>query len=65
MNKQTPTRANVVVLKQILKLIPRGMINRHAIATGVEAKARTFSVLSERQGRQDLPATCGQSMGHG
>ena len=46
MNKQTPTRANVVVLKQILKLIPRGMINRHAIATGVEAKARTFSVLS-------------------
>jgi hypothetical protein len=46
MNKQTPTRANVVVLKQILNLIPRGMINRHAIATGVEAKARTFSVVS-------------------
>jgi hypothetical protein len=34
MNKQTPTRANVVVLKQILDLIPRGMINRHAVATG-------------------------------
>jgi hypothetical protein len=46
MNKKTPTRANVVVLKQILKLIPRGMINRHARETGVEAKARTFSVLS-------------------
>jgi hypothetical protein len=28
MNKTTPTRANVVVLKQMLNLIPRGMINR-------------------------------------
>jgi len=46
MNKTTPTRANVVVLKQILNLIPRGMINRHARETGVEDKARTFSVLS-------------------
>jgi hypothetical protein len=46
MNKKTPTRANVIVLKQILNLIPRGMINRHAIETAVEAKARTFSVLS-------------------
>lgn len=46
MNKTTPTRANVVVLKQILNLIPRGMINRHALETGVEAKARSFSVLS-------------------
>lgn len=46
MNKTTPTRANVVVLKQMLNLIPRGMINRHALATGVEAKARTFSVVS-------------------
>jgi hypothetical protein len=27
MNKTTPTRANVVVLKQMLNLIPRGMIN--------------------------------------
>ncbi len=42
----TPARANVVVLKQILNLIPRGLINRHALETGVEAKARTFSVLS-------------------
>jgi len=46
MNNTTPTRANVVVLKQILNLIPRGMINRHALATGVEAKSRTFSVMS-------------------
>jgi hypothetical protein len=46
MNKTTPTRANVVVLKQILNLIPRGLINRHALATGVEAKARSFSVVS-------------------
>ena len=36
MNKTTPTLANVVVLKQILNLIPRGMINRHALETGVE-----------------------------
>ena len=28
MNNKTPTRANVTVLKQILNLIPRGMINR-------------------------------------
>lgn len=46
MNKTTPTRSNVIVLKQILNLIPRGMINRHALETGVAAKARTFSVLS-------------------
>jgi hypothetical protein len=46
MNKTTPTRANVVVLKQILNLIPRGMINRHALETGVEGKARSFSVVS-------------------
>ena len=46
MNKKTPTRANVVVLKQMLNLIPRGMINRHALATGVEAKARSFTVVS-------------------
>ena len=47
MNKTSPARANVVVLKQILNLIPRGMINRHALETGVEAKARTFSVMSQ------------------
>ena len=46
MNKTTPTRANVVVLKQILNLIPRGLINRHAAETGVDAKARSFSVVS-------------------
>jgi hypothetical protein len=46
MHKTTPTRANVVVLKQMLNLIPRGMINRHALETGVEAKAHTFSVVS-------------------
>ena len=45
MNNKTPTRANVIVLKQILNFIPRGMINRLALETGVDAKARTFSVL--------------------
>ena len=30
----------------MLNLIPRGMINRHALETGVKAKARTFSVVS-------------------
>ena len=46
MNKTTPARANVLVLKQILNLIPRGLINRHALETGVETKARSFSVMS-------------------
>ena len=46
MNNATPTRANVVVLKQMLNLIPRGLINRHARETGVDSQARTFSVLS-------------------
>ena len=46
MNNETPARSNVIVLKQVLNLIPRGMINRHARETGVEAKARTFSVVS-------------------
>jgi Transposase DDE domain/Domain of unknown function (DUF4372) len=46
MNKTKPARSNVVVLKQILNLIPRGLINRHARETGVEDKARTFTVLS-------------------
>jgi hypothetical protein len=36
----------VLVLKQILNLIPRGMINRLALETGVEAKSRSFSVVS-------------------
>ena len=46
MNKKTPTRANVVVLQQTLNLIPRGLINRHARETGVEDKARGFTVRS-------------------
>lgn len=46
MNKTTPTRANVIVLKQMLNLIPRGMINRIARETGVEQKSRTFSPTS-------------------
>jgi hypothetical protein len=46
MNNTTPARSNVIVLKQVLNLIPRGMINRHARETGVADKARTFSVLS-------------------
>lgn len=46
MKNTPPTRSNVIVLKQMLNLIPRGMINRHALETGVEAKARSFTVLS-------------------
>jgi hypothetical protein len=46
MHTTTPARSNVVVLKQLLNFIPRGMINRHALETGVESKARSFSVLS-------------------
>jgi hypothetical protein len=46
MNNKTPTRANVVVLKQMLNLIPLGMINRIARETGVEDKSRSFSPTS-------------------
>jgi hypothetical protein len=46
MNEKTPARSNVVVVKQLLNQIPRGLINRHARETGVDAKARTFSVGS-------------------
>ena len=46
MNNTTPARANVIVLKQILNLIPRAMINRLALETRVEAKSRSFSVVS-------------------
>lgn len=46
MIKKTPTRSNVVVVKQLLNLIPRGLVNRHARETGVDTKARTFSVSS-------------------
>ena len=46
MNNTTPARSNVVVLKQVLNLIPRHLIGRHARETGVDTKARTFSVTS-------------------
>jgi hypothetical protein len=46
MKNTPPARSNVTVLKQMLNLIPRGMINLHALETGVEAKARSFTVLS-------------------
>jgi hypothetical protein len=46
MNKTTPASSNVIVLKQILNLIPREMINRPARETDVADKARTYSVLS-------------------
>jgi hypothetical protein len=46
MIETTPTRANVAVLRQMLNLIPLGMINRHARETGIDSKARSFSVLS-------------------
>jgi hypothetical protein len=46
MNKSKPARANVVVLKQMLKLIALGMINRIARETGVEDKSRTFTPAS-------------------
>lgn len=46
MNNQSPARSNVVVLKQILNLIPRHLIGHHARDTGVDLKARTFSVTS-------------------
>jgi hypothetical protein len=47
MKKQnTPARSNDVIFHQLLKLIPRGMVGRIARETGIDAKARTFSVLS-------------------
>ncbi len=46
MKKTTPARTNVVVLKQILNLIPLGLINRHASETGVDARSRSSGVLS-------------------
>ena len=47
MNQTTPAQPNVLVLGQILNLIPRGMVNRLALEAGVDAKARTFSVVSQ------------------
>jgi len=43
---QKPARSDIIVLKQLLNFIPRGVLNQVAQKTGVEAKARTFSVLS-------------------
>ncbi|HEY5753587.1 MAG TPA: DUF4372 domain-containing protein [Chthoniobacterales bacterium] len=43
---KAPARSNVVVLKQLLNLIPRGTVNRLARQTGIEAKARSFDVFS-------------------
>jgi hypothetical protein len=43
---QKPARSNVIVLKQLLNFIPRSLLNQTARKTGVDAKARTFSVLS-------------------
>jgi len=46
----TPARSNVVALKQVLNLIPRRLINRCARETGVDSKARSFSVFSHLTG---------------
>jgi hypothetical protein len=46
MDNKTPARSNVIVLKQLLNLIPQGMINRLAAQTGVDRQARSFSVTS-------------------
>ena len=46
MNNKQPTRSNDVVLHQILKLIPRGMVGRIARETGVDARAGSFSAPS-------------------
>lgn len=44
--KPTPARSHIVVLQQLLKFIPRGMILRIGRESGAEDKARSFSVLS-------------------
>lgn len=41
-----PVRSKVIVLKQLLKLIPREILNRLARETRVLTKAWTFSVMS-------------------
>jgi hypothetical protein len=41
-----PARHHIHVLGQMLKLIPRDIIHKTARETGVDAKARSFSVLS-------------------
>jgi hypothetical protein len=49
-NKTTPTRANVVVLKQILNIIPRGMINRHSFLP-------SFAIVDTRKTNRKSVAT--------
>ena len=46
MNKPKPTKHSSVVLNQLCKLIPVGMVRKLAIAHGVNKKARTFSAWS-------------------
>jgi Transposase DDE domain/Domain of unknown function (DUF4372) len=47
MKKTTPpARSDIVVLKQLLKYIPRSLIGQVARETGAEAKARDFCVFS-------------------
>jgi hypothetical protein len=41
-----PARSNIVVLKQLLKFIPRGLVAQLARETGVDSKARIFDVFS-------------------
>jgi hypothetical protein len=43
---QKPARTDIIVLKQLLNFIPRSVINQTARKTGVDSKARSFSVLS-------------------
>ncbi len=43
---QKPARTDIIVLKQLLNSIPRSLLNQTARKTGVDTKARTFSVLS-------------------
>ncbi len=43
---QKPARTDIIVLKQLLNFIPRNVLKQTARKTGVDTKARTFSVLS-------------------
>jgi len=49
MNNIAPIRANVIVLKHTLDLIPRGLLNRHALET-----AMLFAQLSHAMGRNNV-----------
>jgi hypothetical protein len=44
--QKAPARSNNVAFHQILKIIPRHLVGRIARETGIESKARTFSVFS-------------------